>query len=599
MLPLDIPSFFSKNDVHQRRFQAFLSRFGSPNLLFVLVEGGDPTLRRSFVDSLGQQLPARPVERDPRKPCSPSGAIQQGGCVASVVGRLDLTRLAPLSLLKIPQAQLRKLRAALRPEPTPLRRWIANPSLAGALHAMRSRLTNAASAPGAVTPEQLTQASATFAWLAQAFESIEDRLQGGPPTPLLRLPVSDQRSTSGDSPASTGTDSLGYFASHDGQMLIATVQGVDQSDDPDKIVAWVGYVRHHAQRLALSLSRKCKKPGCDSPLRVTLTGLPALTAVERTGLARDLPLTSGVAAIGIFLLFALAFRSVRQGVLAMLPLLAAVVITLALVRLSIGSLNMLTAAAVPTVLGLGIDFAVHLLARYNEARRQGVQQGEAVRIAMRNAGPGLITGALTTAGAFAALVVNRFKAFAELGLITSVGLLVSLCTTLTITAALLSSQRLRWLSVAPNARLGSDRDARLAEWIVRRRMGVIAASTALAVLAVWQGLGVRWSNSYLALLPEGVPAVAGIEALSRRTQFSAEVAAVQAQSMAELAELTERLRQLPSVGRVEGTVRPAPRGHANAGVSAGQRWESCSAKRARAGLTGALARWISQRSFGH
>ena len=46
--------------------------------------------------------------------------------------------------------------------------------------------------------------------------------------------------------------------------------------------------------------------------------------------------------------------------------------TFTVTKLAIGDLNMITAFLFVILLGLGIDFGIHIFARYREARRRGM-----------------------------------------------------------------------------------------------------------------------------------------------------------------------------------------------------------------------------------
>ena len=59
--------------------------------------------------------------------------------------------------------------------------------------------------------------------------------------------------------------------------------------------------------------------------------------------------------------------------------------TLAMVYLIYGHLNLVTSSFVAVLLGLGIDFGVHMIHRFNEQRRAGSGVSEAIREAVRPA----------------------------------------------------------------------------------------------------------------------------------------------------------------------------------------------------------------------
>jgi predicted RND superfamily exporter protein len=92
---------------------------------------------------------------------------------------------------------------------------------------------------------------------------------------------------------------------------------------------------------------------------------------------------------------------------------------------------------VPILIGLAIDFGVHLVTRYEEELRHGKTAEQALTKAMVFTGQGIITGALTTAGAFLAMAFTNFKGIQEMGIICGGGLLVCLVPMMTLLPVLL------------------------------------------------------------------------------------------------------------------------------------------------------------------
>ena len=94
------------------------------------------------------------------------------------------------------------------------------------------------------------------------------------------------------------------------------------------------------------------------------------------------------------------------------------------------------------LIGLGVDFAVHLLLRARAERAAGQDSRESVARAVRSSGPGLVFAALTTMGAFAAFHVSRFEFLEDMGSLAVFGIFGTLLATLSILPPLLA----RWLS---------------------------------------------------------------------------------------------------------------------------------------------------------
>lgn len=139
----------------------------------------------------------------------------------------------------------------------------------------------------------------------------------------------------------------------------------------------------------------------------------------------------------VLLVVMISFRSVRAVGLVFVPLVAANLWMLAFVALVIGSLNTFSSIALAVLVGLGIDFAIHLVGRYRELRTNGLEERAAIAAAWDRSGPPCTTAGLTSAAGFLALTIADFQGFSQLGLILAVGLLMCLVAMLVLLPLLL------------------------------------------------------------------------------------------------------------------------------------------------------------------
>lgn len=178
-------------------------------------------------------------------------------------------------------------------------------------------------------------------------------------------------------------------------------------------------------------------------IKVRMTGDIALQSDELQLLASSMPLSGLIAFIlvGIVLFFAM-----RHPVLilsAVTTLLVGLVITAAFAAFSVGQLNLISVAFAVLFIGLGVDFAIHFCLRYKELLIQKFEHIAALREAGSDVGASLILCSITTSAGFFAFVPTSFKGVSELGLISGVGLIISLITTLTLLPALLSLKKIK------------------------------------------------------------------------------------------------------------------------------------------------------------
>jgi hypothetical protein len=142
--------------------------------------------------------------------------------------------------------------------------------------------------------------------------------------------------------------------------------------------------------------------------------------VMRKDLSRAAVL-SAVMAVGIILL---ATRRLWALAVVGVPVVFGVSLTFAFAELAIGHLNIVTGFLVAILIGLGLEYGIHLAMRYWEERREH-PAAEALAEAVRGTFAGALTSALTNAAAFFVLVFAQFEAFKQFGLLAGVGVLLA------------------------------------------------------------------------------------------------------------------------------------------------------------------------------
>jgi hopanoid biosynthesis associated RND transporter like protein HpnN len=161
-------------------------------------------------------------------------------------------------------------------------------------------------------------------------------------------------------------------------------------------------------------------------VEIGLTGEPVLMDDELRISMDDSTKAAMLAFAICALLFILAYRQMSRPLCALVTLVMGIVWSLAFAVISVGHLNIISQAFVAMVIGLGIDFGIQLMSRYEEelARWKGIL--EALVETMKHTGVVLVTGASTTAAAFYTMCFNDFIGLAEFGLIAGTGVLLCL-----------------------------------------------------------------------------------------------------------------------------------------------------------------------------
>lgn len=142
-------------------------------------------------------------------------------------------------------------------------------------------------------------------------------------------------------------------------------------------------------------------------------------------LTRDLRMAGIVALIGITFFLTWRFRRPDALLFVFVPFACALFWDFAITARVIGELNIVTAFLFSILFGMGVDFGIHLLARYWEERTSGRGVEEAIAATLATTGRSCLTAGFTTAPAFYLLMINDFKGFSEFGFIAGTGLVLS------------------------------------------------------------------------------------------------------------------------------------------------------------------------------
>jgi predicted RND superfamily exporter protein len=220
----------------------------------------------------------------------------------------------------------------------------------------------------------------------------------------------------------------------------------------------------------------------------------------------------------------LVFRS-RWPLLPLAIALAAAGITFGLLALVGGSLTMASIAALPILIGLGVDYAIQFQARFDET-------GSVERAATLG-GPTIAAACAATAAGFLALQLSPIPMVREFGWVLILGIAAAFVLALTVGSAALSQRTLlgrvaREGDAEHPAQASPSRDRtrppeRLLSLPQREPVAVLAIGVALAVCGWIAGTRVDTVSDIRELAPQNISAVEGLNQLQETTGVSGEL----------------------------------------------------------------------------
>ncbi|WP_428386235.1 MMPL family transporter [Mucisphaera sp.] len=337
----------------------------------------------------------------------------------------------------------------------------------------------------------------------------------------------------------------GYFATENGRLLLMAVRPLAEAGSLAPYEKAIGLIRSEIEAVRAAL------PG----VQMGLTGIEAIESDETDAAVADATRSSVLAAVLVVVVLVVAYRGVVLPGALLVTLGVTMAWSFGFTTVAIGHLQVISVVFAAILLGLGADFGVHLMSSL--ARRLPGDQaiGEkrferALVSAFRSAGPGLVTGGLTTSLAFATTALTDFTGVAEMGLIACSGVLLALVATLVLLPGMLWWSR-HHLAGLSRHRSGSIREGQRG---LSRVAGVVAFLGGVVVVgsAYVASSGLRFDYDLLKLLPAEVESVDWQRRIIRDGERTVWYAVSRVGSVEEAGARVRALRGVAEVGELGG-----------------------------------------------
>ncbi|MEE8408508.1 MAG: efflux RND transporter permease subunit, partial [Myxococcota bacterium] len=173
-------------------------------------------------------------------------------------------------------------------------------------------------------------------------------------------------------------------------------------------------------------------------VEVLVTGSSSMGKRALSSIIHDILTSLITATVVIFLVMMVLFKSLRIGLLSMVPNLIPLAMTIGVMGYGGILLRTSTVIIFSVSLGLAVDDTIHFLVRYRRERAAGLDVEAAVVETMRTTGRAIVYTSFLLIGGFWILILSGFNATRDLGLLGGVTLLSALLADLVVLPALLS-----------------------------------------------------------------------------------------------------------------------------------------------------------------
>jgi predicted RND superfamily exporter protein len=160
--------------------------------------------------------------------------------------------------------------------------------------------------------------------------------------------------------------------------------------------------------------------GADSGVNYRLTGDAFVASVALDSFIRDLFYSLLIAIVIIFAMMTVVFRSLKLGLVSMLPNTIPLVMTFGYMGLMGINLNTTTIIIFAISLGLAVDDTIHFLARFREELDRRDTAKEAILYTYYGAGRAILLTSVLLVTGLAVLLLSDFVPTRQFGILTSI-----------------------------------------------------------------------------------------------------------------------------------------------------------------------------------
>ncbi|PYM19310.1 MAG: hypothetical protein DMD81_03950 [Candidatus Rokuibacteriota bacterium] len=301
-------------------------------------------------------------------------------------------------------------------------------------------------------------------------------------------------------------------------------------------------------------------------VRVGVTGKAALSNDEMTAAFQDSELATIVAFALTLTLLLIAFLRVGKPLLMLAVLAMSLCWAIGIATLVIGHLSLFSVMFISIVIGIGIDYGIYYLFRYEEELFLGRSVREAIQITAGRSGPGMLLGAITAAGTFYVLMLTDFRGVQELGFIAGTAILLSWLAMITVFPAVLVLVDRRHAAdprtSLPRAIALEQIHVPVVERLASSPRTVLAFAAVLTLVAFFGLRGVDFDYNLLNLQAKGTESVEWEKRILETAGRSGFTALASATSLDELRQKHEAFSKLGSVSEVDSALLLFPKDQA-------------------------------------
>ncbi|RLF56760.1 MAG: hypothetical protein DRN27_09085 [Thermoplasmata archaeon] len=229
--------------------------------------------------------------------------------------------------------------------------------------------------------------------------------------------------------------------------------------------------------------------------------------------------------IVISLILFITFRKISYIILPLVGLTISIIWLFGTMVLLDMSFNTMMVALVPLLMGLGVDYSVHMFHNYRAELQNGKSYGEAIIASIQDVGMAMFLATITTVIAFLSFLTASLPPLRDFGILCAIGIGYTFFITITLQAAVrYSLDKRKNMVIKPNHKRYSLKTVMIktSNIVCRHPKTILLAASVVTLVMVGGALNIQSGFSMEDFLPEDNPALETMGNISEKFPFASQ-----------------------------------------------------------------------------
>nr|NQU91283.1 RND family transporter [Bacteroidota bacterium] len=170
---------------------------------------------------------------------------------------------------------------------------------------------------------------------------------------------------------------------------------------------------------------------------IEITGMPFMEITMDRSLIKSQLGSITIAIVFVVIIVGLVLRSLSSGIYASIPIVAAITILFGVMGLTGITLNIATVLVASVALGIGIDYAIHIISHFNHIHRLTGNAGKAIEETIMISGKAIIINVISVSSGFLILIFSEMVPLQYFGILIALSMVGSSLGALTLLPVIL------------------------------------------------------------------------------------------------------------------------------------------------------------------